>query len=76
MNALAYLPAAQYVPGERVIAQPQNRASADALRRGGSGEVTGATDAGGGDFWIWVRLDGADADYPFLASQLRKEPTI
>lgn len=76
MQALTILPAAQFLPGERVIAPAAPRDHNEHLRRGGPGEVTRTSDAGAGDLWIWVRLDGARLDYPFFASLLRKEPTI
>jgi len=76
MNALSTLQAEQFLPQERVIAKAWPHAHSDALRKGGPGVVTRTSAAGAGDHWIWVRLDGSLIDHPFLASHLRREPTV
>lgn len=76
MTTLATHPAEQFLVGERVITPPVRDAVNALIQAGGAGVLTRVTEAGGGDQWFWVRIDGAPIDYPFFARQLRKEPTI
>jgi hypothetical protein len=60
---------------QRVVADHARDVN-DFDRPGGPGVVTRIEPAGGGDHWIWVRLDGATDAFPYLARQLREEPPV
>jgi hypothetical protein len=61
---------------QRVIAEGIAYAKDEPHYGGGPGVVTMIQPQGGGDYWIWVLLDGATAAVPYQARQLREEPPV